>query len=896
MKDLKKFKNLGGRGIARTPHASQLVTPTSERAAMSKVVKKGYLDVKLSRLFGAAYRRKFVVLLNYSTRGLKAVDVMEDEFSADTAETIEVGEYGRIEVYERQSKNKGKYSFQVIISDEELTFSCDSDEERRHWIQSFNVLKQLAMCETTQPAPPPIPEYFPVVLVKNKYASDIGHSGEYFISIKDCTIILNWKTTRAIAYQWPRSTVVKFFLATEKKGQLVLNSSGSEGSLTEFIFTTEQENTAKEILGTWNICLLELINTSADKLNGSSLYIEGTDGRSKLIKRSMSVKTNAQGLVMRQRSERNRSHHKSSPPTVSKNHTLPPRGNLPYPGHPSTPPPPPPVDPTDSSDEDDDGPDYARIKDKKENPSVDDVLEELGRDIDRDKRAKKKPSVPTTMFPPLDPGSFPKKEPDDYTEPVPSMRPLPTRYNVSLLPQHPQSTSVSESDQEPFRVPSQPFSYVFDNRPMAEPPVPDRGVVSERGGGGNLRRSYTPGEEVTPTIPPRSWRKDSVTSITSSLPSSGSLGGLSNRSSGVHDDPDSPTILSGGRSGAQDDGILMSPPINLKRSIIQEEEESRTNTPNFNERPKGERCNGLKVRMAVGKTFSLTENPLCGQDKQQPLGSMPDLNNTVVAANGSFHPAAAQEGAASRSRLPGQHLCMRLSGRMQMVSGVIHCPSRLPVSHAHPSQLLSHAHPSQLLSHAHPSQLPSRAHPSPSSEPRAPLQKQDMYVAVEAQLSQPNTHQSQEVGRSLSVSRKGSVPEDRLVPRPNPVPSSELSQDEQKKTQSEFLMAMRQAQKVEADLSMLVRKPSTTDVLQKNTVTKTLSVIPSPLLPISRAAQFCQTPKWPTHAPCAPSQCCIPDQHTAGAQRLSSDDPRQTKLQGPGKQHSGWLHCVCPPP
>lgn len=38
---------------------------------------------------------------------------MEDEFSADTAETIEVGEYGRIEVYERQSKNKGKYSFQV---------------------------------------------------------------------------------------------------------------------------------------------------------------------------------------------------------------------------------------------------------------------------------------------------------------------------------------------------------------------------------------------------------------------------------------------------------------------------------------------------------------------------------------------------------------------------------------------------------------------------------------------------------------------------------------------------------------------------------------------------------------------------------------------------------------
>ena len=603
---------------------------------------------------------------------------------------------------------------------------------------------------------------------------------------------------------------------------------------------------------------------------------------------------------MRQRSERSRSHHKSSPPTVSKNHTLPPRGNLPYPGHPSTPPPPPPVDPTDSSDEDDDGPDYARIKDKKENPSVDEVLKELGRDIDRDKRAKKKPSVPATMFPPLDPGSFPKKEPDDYTEPVPSMRALPTRYNVSLLPHHPQSTSASESDQEPFRVPSQPFSPVFDNRPVAEPPVPDRGVVSERGGGGNLRRSYTPGEEVTPTIPPRSWRKDSVTSITSSLPSSGSLGGLSNRSSGVHDDPDSPTILSGGRSGAQDDGILMSPPINLKRSIIQEEEESRTNTPNFNERLKGERyqsnmdsepsvpssaglsppplpprspvkdraffpapsnpphrcsrCNGLKVRMAVGKTFSLTENPLCGQDKQQPLGSMPDLNNTVVAANGSFHPGPSglkqappsSDGGSCSSCGPGGS-CEQISvaGATSMHAAVWQdangvwsdplskpaaCEPRpsFPTAEPRPSFPTAEPRPSFPTAESRPSFPTAEPRPSfPSSEPRAPLQKQDMYVAVEAQPSQPNTHQSQEVGRSLSVSRKGSVPEDRLVPRPNPVPSSELSQDEQKKTQSEFLMAMRQAQKVEADLSMLVRKPSTTDVLQKNTVTKTLSVIPS---------------------------------------------------------------------
>ena len=60
-----------------------------------------------------AYKRKFVVLLNYPTRGLKAVDILEDEFSADTAETIEVSEYDKIEVQERQSKSKGKYSFQV---------------------------------------------------------------------------------------------------------------------------------------------------------------------------------------------------------------------------------------------------------------------------------------------------------------------------------------------------------------------------------------------------------------------------------------------------------------------------------------------------------------------------------------------------------------------------------------------------------------------------------------------------------------------------------------------------------------------------------------------------------------------------------------------------------------
>ena len=60
-----------------------------------------------------AYKRKFVVLINYPTRGLKAVDILEDEFSADTAETIEVNEYDRIEVQERQSKGKGKYGFQV---------------------------------------------------------------------------------------------------------------------------------------------------------------------------------------------------------------------------------------------------------------------------------------------------------------------------------------------------------------------------------------------------------------------------------------------------------------------------------------------------------------------------------------------------------------------------------------------------------------------------------------------------------------------------------------------------------------------------------------------------------------------------------------------------------------
>ena len=68
-------------------------------------------------------------------------------------------------------------------------------------------------------------------------------------------------------------------------------SSCSDGSTAEFVFTTEQDSTAKEILGMWNICLLELINTNTEKLNGNSPRTDASEGRSRHIQRSISVKT-----------------------------------------------------------------------------------------------------------------------------------------------------------------------------------------------------------------------------------------------------------------------------------------------------------------------------------------------------------------------------------------------------------------------------------------------------------------------------------------------------------------------------------------------------------------------------------------------------------------------------
>lgn len=577
---------------------------------------------------------------------------------------------------------------------------------------------------------------------------------------------------------------------------------------------------------------------------------------------------------MRQRSERNRSHHKNSPPTVPGNHPLPTGGGtLPHSSHSSTPPHPLPVCPNDSSDDDEDGgPDYARIKDKKENPSLDDQLKELELDITRANRAKKKPSTTANGFPTLatDLGSYPKKEPDDYMEPVPSLKSTTMHYNVSLLP-------PSESDQDSFRVPPAPlpqsFPHVFDNRPMGEPPVPDR----------NVRKSYTLGEEVIPTIPPRSWRNNSTTSVTSSLPSSNSVGGLSNRSSGVHDDPDSPTTYSGSRSGTQDDIIVMSPPTtNLKRSIIQEE--SRTNTPNFSEQQRGERhqstvdgdtflpssaittppplpprspvkdrpffptssnpshrcyrCKGLK--MAVAKTSSLNESPLCGQDRRQSCCSMLDLNSAAATAvtDGSSRtslsglkqaPSSSDGGNCSSCSLGGSSEQISIAGTIP-ATAVWQQDVSSTWSDPQFKQVAGDPHPSNSNTEPHPSNSNTEPRPYfPTIEPRpsfSGVHTQDVYVEVEAQPSPPNTPYSHEIRRSLSTARRGGASEDRLVPRPNQVPSSEPSQ----KVQNKISMALKNVQNVEAGLEMLVRKTSSTDLQQssqRSLVTKTMSIIPS---------------------------------------------------------------------
>jgi hypothetical protein len=64
-------------------------------------------------------------------------------------------------------------------------------------------------------------DYFSVNLIKNRSAVEIGHSGQYCLSISTSAIILHWRTM-AIAHQWSRRSVIKLY-RPQREGHLVLS-------------------------------------------------------------------------------------------------------------------------------------------------------------------------------------------------------------------------------------------------------------------------------------------------------------------------------------------------------------------------------------------------------------------------------------------------------------------------------------------------------------------------------------------------------------------------------------------------------------------------------------------------------------------------------------------------
>ena len=67
-------------------------------------------------------------------------------------------------------------------------------------------------------------DFFSVVLVKNRSALEIGHSGQYLLSIRDNAIVLHWRTG-AIAHHWPRKSVLKLSIDPEREGHLILQAT-----------------------------------------------------------------------------------------------------------------------------------------------------------------------------------------------------------------------------------------------------------------------------------------------------------------------------------------------------------------------------------------------------------------------------------------------------------------------------------------------------------------------------------------------------------------------------------------------------------------------------------------------------------------------------------------------
>ena len=145
---------------------------------------------------------------------------------------------------------------QLIMGDEAIvTFSCSSVVEREEWTEAFRVLNQLALpLDAAEQAAMPLTgklgcffrtkicvflsyensddnltslslsiDYFSVNVLKNRSALEIGHSGQYLLSITGTAIVLHWRTG-AIAHHWPRRSVTKLF-HPGKEGHLLLHAN-----------------------------------------------------------------------------------------------------------------------------------------------------------------------------------------------------------------------------------------------------------------------------------------------------------------------------------------------------------------------------------------------------------------------------------------------------------------------------------------------------------------------------------------------------------------------------------------------------------------------------------------------------------------------------------------------
>ena len=369
----------------------------------------------------------------------------------------------------------------------------------------------------------------------------------------------------------------------------------------------------------------------------------------------------------------------------------------------STSPPPLPPRPEESSSDEED-PDYAYIDENKVkgpqmnggshlpprrsvSPSLDDQLEELKKDIMREKKAKKKKAEEQKRYEypqihlqskslsiqrrtsPRSRPNFPHADPEDYLEPVPSKRIQSTSTSSngstsSFLGVGQHSRSVSEPDTSVFPSPT---------KTLSQPPI------FELGGDGSLgllppaqqsRHDTSPLDlspvqsgANPPVLPPRTWRNVSVTS-TSSINSASSVGGsafsFNSRTASVPQMPFREDEVVSKRTYGVNENIT--PPSHtgnqaspsLRTDSHKEENHSRTSldmstptnplplpprSPNKSRRLSSSsassgspanmcpRCHSLrKSKTSVSKTFSLDHKAAPPLPNEENRKSLPNLN------------------------------------------------------------------------------------------------------------------------------------------------------------------------------------------------------------------------------------------------------------------------------